>query len=65
MSRVTSTRSATTALAVGASAQDKAPKKKPAPATKQVAHKKPTAQQLRKFDELEKKRETQQPQKKK
>ena len=39
------------ALAMPAAAQ---PKK---PAAKQVAHKKPSAQQVRKFDELEKKRE--------
>ena len=50
---------AAAALAVAAFAEDKAPKKKPAPAAKQAAHKKPTPQQLRKFDELEKKRETQ------
>jgi hypothetical protein len=39
--------------------QQPAPRKKPA--AKQLAHKKPTAQQVRKFDELEKKRETKNP----
>ena len=51
------------ALAIGlaltllgpAHAQRPAPKKKPA--TKQVAHKKPTPQQIRRFDELEKKQD--------
>jgi hypothetical protein len=50
---------AAAALAFAAFAEDKAPKKKLAPAAKQVAHKKPTPQQLRKFDELEKKHEAQ------
>jgi hypothetical protein len=51
---------AAAALTLTALAEDKAPapKKKP-PAAKQVAHKKPTPQQLRKFDELEKKQEAQ------
>ena len=46
-------------LALTAAAQEKAPapRKKPAPTARQVVHKKPTPQQLRKFDELEKKRE--------
>jgi hypothetical protein len=48
---------AAAALAFAAWAEDKAPMKKPAPAAKQAAHKKPTPQQLRKFDQLEKKRE--------
>ena len=40
-----------------AGAQDKppAPKKKPAAKKAQVAHKKPTPEQIRKFDRLEKK----------
>jgi hypothetical protein len=38
-----------------AMAQQPAPKKKPA--AKQAVHKKPTPQQVRKFDQLEKKRE--------
>ena len=52
---------AAAALALSAAAQDKplAPRKKPA--AKQVAHKKPSAQQVRKFDELEKKREPKKP----
>jgi hypothetical protein len=52
------------ALAFAAAAQDKAPppkKKKPA-AHAQVVHRKPTAEQIRKFDKLEKKQEA--PQKK-
>lgn len=46
------------ALAMGsaAMAQDRAPKKKPA--AKQVAHKKATPQQIKKFDELQKKRQS-------
>lgn len=45
-------------LTLAALAQDKAPApKKKKPAANQVAHKKPTPQQLRKFDELEKKQE--------
>jgi hypothetical protein len=46
------------ALAIGlpASAQDKAPPKKK-PAVKQVAHKKATPEQIRKFNELQKKRQ--------
>ena len=39
-------------------AQQPAPKKKPA--AKQAVHKKPTPQQVRKFDALEKKRESRQ-----
>jgi hypothetical protein len=38
-------------------AQQPAPKNKPRPAAKQVAHKKPTPQQIRRFDELEKKQD--------
>ena len=40
-----------------AAAQDKppAPKKKPAPKTQQAVHKKPTPEQIRKFNQLEKK----------
>jgi hypothetical protein len=52
------------ALAFGAYAQEKAPppkKKKPA-AHAQVVHRKPTPEQIRKFDKLEKKQEA--PQKK-
>ena len=49
---------AAAALALSATAEEKAPPKKK-PAARQVVHKKPTPQQLRKFDELEKKRETQ------
>jgi len=49
---------AAVALALSAAAQDKAPAPKKKPAARQVVHKKPTPQQLRKFDELEKKRET-------
>ena len=45
---------AAVALAFGAFAQDKAPKKKK-PAAKQVVHRKPTPEQMRKFDRLEKK----------
>jgi len=45
------------ALALPALAQDKpAPKKKPA--AKQVAHKKATPEQIRKFNELQKKKPT-------
>jgi hypothetical protein len=51
---------AAAALAFSAWSQDKPPKKKPA-AAKQVVHKKPTPQQVRKFDDLEKKRETKKP----
>lgn len=41
-----------------AAAQDKAPppKKKPAAKTQQAVHKKPTPEQIRKFNQLEKKR---------
>jgi hypothetical protein len=54
------------ALAIGltlsllgpAYAQQPAPKKKPRPAAKQVAHRKATPEQIRRFDELERKRET-------
>ena len=45
-------------LAVPAWAQDKPPappKKKPAPKTQQAVHKKPTPEQIRKFNQLEKK----------
>ena len=45
-------------LALPAWAQEKppaAPKKKPAAKTQQAAHKKPTAEQIRKFNQLEKK----------
>ena len=55
---------AAAALAFSAAAQDKAPppkKKKPA-AHAQAVHRKPTPEQIRKFDRLEKKQET--PQKK-
>jgi hypothetical protein len=45
------------ALGMPALAQDKAPPPKKKPAAKQVAHKKPTPEQLRKFDQLEKKQE--------
>jgi hypothetical protein len=50
---------AAAALALTAAAQEKAPAPRKKPAASQVAHKKPTPQQLRKFDELEKKREAQ------
>ena len=50
---------AAAALALSAAAQEKAPAPKKKPAARQVVHKKPTPQQLRKFDELEKKREIQ------
>ena len=45
------------ALALPAWAQDKppAPKKKPAAKTQQAVHKKPTPEQIRKFNQLEKK----------
>jgi hypothetical protein len=46
------------AFALPAWAQEKAPaapKKKPAAKTQQAAHKKPTAEQIRKFNQLEKK----------
>ncbi len=45
------------AFALPALGQDKppAPKKKPAGKQAQVAHKKPTREQIRKFNELEKK----------
>ena len=48
---------AAAALALTAAAQEKAltPKKKPA--AKQVVHRKPTPDQIRKFDRLEKKQE--------
>jgi hypothetical protein len=44
-------------LALPTWAQDKppAPKKKPAAKKQQAAHKKPTPEQIRKFDQLEKK----------
>ena len=45
------------ALAAPAFAQDKAPAPKKKPAAKQAAHKKPTPEQLRKFDQLDKKQE--------
>jgi hypothetical protein len=48
---------AAAALALPAAAQEKAPAPRKKAAASQVAHKKPTPQQLRKFDELEKKRE--------
>ena len=47
-------------LAVAVAAQDKDKPKKPAmakPVGQRAAHSKPTAQQIRKFDELEKKEE--------
>ena len=53
---------AAAALAVAASAQDKEPVAKKKRAATPVAHRKPTAEQLRKFDQLEKKQEA--PQKK-
>jgi hypothetical protein len=56
---------AAAALALAALAQQPetaAPRKKPA--ANQVAHKKPTPQQLRKFDELEKKHEAKKPERK-
>ena len=44
------------AIALPALAQDKpAPKKKQKPAAKQAAHKKATPEQIRKFNELQKK----------
>ena len=45
------------ALALPAWTQDKppAPKKKPAAKTQQAVHKKPTPEQIRKFNQLEKK----------
>ena len=43
------------ALAVPVAAQEKKPAKKPA--AKPVAHAKPTVQQIRRFDELEKKQQ--------
>ena len=48
---------AAAALAVSATAQEKAPPPKKKPAAKQVVHKKPTPEQLRKFDQLEKRQE--------
>ena len=48
---------AAVALALSAAAQDKAPAPKKKPAARQLAHKKPSPQQVRRFDELEKKRE--------
>ena len=46
------------AIALPALAQDKpAPKKKQKPAAKQAAHKKATPEQIRKFNELQKKRQ--------
>ena len=51
---------AAAALAMSALAQEQAPKKKRAATP--VAHRKPTAEQIRKFDQLEKKHEA--PQKK-
>lgn len=50
---------AAAALAFSAAAQEKAPAPRKKPAANQAAHKKPTPQQLRKFDELEKKHEAQ------
>ncbi len=44
-------------LAMPLAAQDPAPKKKK-PAVKQAAHKKATPEQIRKFNELEKKKST-------
>ena len=44
-------------LAFPAGAQDKAVKKKPV-AKKQAVHKKPTAEQIRKFNQMHKQRET-------
>lgn len=53
------------ALALPAWAQDKtAPKKKPAAKPSQVAHKKPTSDQIRKFNQLEKKQQANEPKKK-
>ena len=50
-------------LALSAGAQEKAPPKKKKPAAHaQVVHRKPTPEQIRKFDKLEKKQEA--PQKK-
>jgi len=49
-------------LAVSAAAQDKPPGPKKKRAATPVAHRKPTPEQLRKFDRLEKKQEA--PQKK-
>lgn len=46
------------AMASAAAAEEKAPPKKK-PAAKQLAHKKATPQQIRKFDELQKKRQVQ------
>ena len=51
---------AAAALALAAYGQDKAPAPKKKAAASQVVHKKPTPQQLRRFDELEKKREAKQ-----
>jgi hypothetical protein len=59
---------AAAALAVSAAGQEKppAPKKKPRAAAKgsQLAHTKPTPQQVRKFEELEQKHEGKQPERK-
>jgi hypothetical protein len=46
------------ALAQPAMAQDKPPAKKKPAAVKQAAHKKATPEQIRKFNELEKKKPT-------
>jgi hypothetical protein len=43
-------------LPFGVAAQEPAKKKKKPAAAKAVAHKKPTAEQIRKFNELEKKK---------
>ena len=53
-------------LALPVWAQDKppAPKKKPAPKTQQAVHKKPTPEQIRKFNQLEKKKQAPEPAKK-
>jgi hypothetical protein len=48
---------AAAALAFAAFGEDKAPAPQKKAAARQVVHKKPTPQQMRKFDELEKKRE--------
>ena len=48
---------AAAALALSAAAQEKAPAPKKKPAARQLAHKKPSPQQVRRFDDLEKKRE--------
>ena len=45
------------ALALPAAAQEKAPPKKKKPPVKQAVHKKATPEQIRKFNELQKKRQ--------